>query len=136
MAETASVSNDGRLSIVGTFDRIELTRLPDAPVGAVGPAKWPNCCLVAVLEWSQATDGQRFALALRFLGADGEPVRPDAPGPTWDVLPSASGRPMRRPLVAPLLGLVFPAVGEYTIQLLVNGSVVAELEVYADEASA
>src|SRR3990172_10923986 len=109
LADAANVSREGKLNILGAFDRIH---------GSKFPLTWPRMVLVTRFVASPVEYGQEKSLEIVTLDADGKRLG----GATGKMrVPTAqSGRQLKINHVLPMT-LTFPAPGEYSIEILVNG---------------
>ncbi len=109
LADAANVSREGKLNILGAFDRI---------YGAKFPLHWPRMVLVTRFEASAAEFGSEKSLEIITMDADGKKLG-KASG-KMKIGEGRSGRQIKINHVLPM-GMTFPAPGEYSIEILVNG---------------
>src|SRR3970040_612940 len=109
LADAANVSREGKLNVLGAFDRI---------YGAKFPLTWPRMVLVTRFIASAAEFGAEKSLEIVTLDADGKRLG-GATG-KMRVPQGQSGRALKINHVLPM-GMTFPAPGEYSIEILVNG---------------
>jgi hypothetical protein len=109
LADAANVSREGKLNILGAFDRI---------YGAAFPLTWPRMVLVTRFVASPAEYGTEKSLEIVTLNADGQ--RLAAASGTMRVPNGQAGRPLKINHVLPMT-MTFPSVGQYSIEVLVNG---------------
>ena len=109
LADAANVSREGKLNILGAFDRIHGTQFP---------ITWPRMVLVTRFVASPAEFGAEKALEIVTLDADGK--RLGAATGKMTVPQGPSGRQLKIDHVLPLT-MTFPGPGEYSIEILVNG---------------
>lgn len=109
LADAANVSREGKLNILGAFDRIH---------GGKFPLTWPRMALVTRFVASAAEYGTEKSLEIITLDADGK--RLAAATGKMRVPSGKSGRQLRINHVLPMT-LTFPGPGEYSIEILVNG---------------
>ena len=109
LADAANVSREGKLNILGAFDRI---------YGAKFPLTWPRMVLVTRFVASPAEYGSEKSLEIVTLDADGKQLG-KATGKMK--LPTREGgRELKINHVLPMT-MTFPAPGQYSIEVLVNG---------------
>ena len=109
LADAANVSREGKLNILGAFDRI---------YGAEFPLRWPRMVLVTRFEASAAEFGSEKSLEIVTMDADGKQLG-KASG-KMKIGEGRSGRQIKINHVLPM-GMTFPTAGEYSIEILVNG---------------
>lgn len=109
LADAANVSREGTLNILGAFDRIHGTKFP---------LTWSRMTLVLRLIASAAEFGAEKQIDIITMDADGKRLGTI----TGKVkLPEAkAGRQLRINHVLPMT-VTFPAPGEYSIEILING---------------
>jgi hypothetical protein len=109
LADAANVSREGKLNILGAFDRIH---------GSKFPLTWPRMVLVTRFVASAAEYGQEKALEIVTLDADGKRLG----GATGKMrIPQGqAGRQLKINHVLPMT-VTFPAPGTYSVEILVNG---------------
>jgi hypothetical protein len=109
LADAANISREGKLNILGAFDRI---------YGSKFPLTWPRMVLVTRFVASAAEYGQEKALEIVTLDADGKRLG-QATG-KMRVPTGQSGRQLKINHVLPM-AMTFPGPGQYSIEILVNG---------------
>ena len=109
LADAANVSREGKLNILGAFDRI---------YGSKFPLQWPRMVLVTRFEASAAEFGSEKSLEIVTMDADGKKLG-HATG-KMKIGEGRAGRQIKINHVLPM-GMTFPAPGEYSIVVLVNG---------------
>ena len=109
LADAANVSREGKLNILGAFDRIYGTKFP---------LHWPRMVLVTRFEASAAEFGSEKSLEIITMDADGKKLG-KASG-KMKIGEGRTGRQIKINHVLPM-GMTFPAPGEYSIVILVNG---------------
>ncbi len=109
LADAANVSREGKLNILGAFDRIYGTKFP---------LHWPRMVLVTRFEASAAEFGSEKSLEIVTMDADGKKLG-KASG-KMKIGEGRTGRQIKINHVLPM-GMTFPAPGEYSIVILVNG---------------
>jgi hypothetical protein len=109
LADAANVSREGKLNVLGAFDRIN---------GAQFPLTWPSMVLVTRFVASAAEYGQEKSIEIITLDADGK--RLGAATGTMQVPSPEGGRVLKINHILPMT-LTFPGPGEYSIEILVNG---------------
>ena len=123
LADAANISREGKLNILGSFDRIH---------GSKFPLTWPRMVLVTRFIASPAEYGTEKTIEIVTLDADGKKLG-TATGKM--VLPAGqAGRELKINHVLPMT-MTFPAPGQYSIEVLVNGEpkAAAPLEVVQRE---
>lgn len=110
IADAANVSREGKLNILGAFDRI---------YGAAFPLTWPRMTLVVRFIASAAEYGQEKSIEIVTLDADGKRLG-TATGKMQVPTPQGAGRGLKINHVLPMT-VTFPGPGEYSIDILVNG---------------
>ena len=109
LADAANVSREGKLNILGAFDRIQ---------GSKFPLTWPRMMLVTRFIASAAEYGSEKSLEIVTLDADGKQLG-RATG-KMKIQKGAAGRQLKINHVFPM-GMTFPTPGQYSIEILVNG---------------
>ncbi len=109
LADAANGSREGKLNILGAFDRIYGTKFP---------LQWPRMVLVTRFEASAAEYGSEKSLEIVTLDADGK--RLGSASGKMKIGTGQSGRQIKINHVLPM-GMTFPAPGQYSIEILVNG---------------
>ncbi len=109
LADAANISREGKLNILGAFDRIYGTKFP---------LQWPRMVLVTRFEASAAEYGSEKSLEIVTLDADGN--RLGSASGKMKIGTGQSGRQIKINHVLPM-GMTFPAPGQYSIEILVNG---------------
>ena len=109
LADAANISREGKLNILGAFDRI---------YGSKFPLTWPRMVLVTRFEASAAEYGSEKSLEIVTLDADGK--RLGSASGKMKIGTGQSGRQIKINHVLPM-GMTFPTPGQYSIEILVNG---------------
>lgn len=109
LADAANISREGKLNILGAFDRIYGTKFP---------LTWPRMVLVTRFVASASEFGQEKSLEIVTLDADGK--RLGAATGKMRVPQGQSGRQLKINHVLPM-AMTFPGPGQYSIEILVNG---------------
>ncbi len=109
LADAANVSREGTLNILGSFDRIH---------GAKFPLTYSRMVLVMRFIASAAEYGSEKKIDIVTLDADGKQL-----GKISGSLKLPEGRPGRQLKINHVLPLTvtFPAPGEFSVEILVNG---------------
>ena len=115
LADAANVSRQGKLNILGVFDRI---------YGTTFPLTWPRMALVARFVASAAEYGTEKTIEIVTIDADGKRLATASGKMT--VPQGQAGRPLKINHILPLT-LTFPAPGQYSISILINGEPKAEV---------
>lgn len=109
LADAANISREGKLNILGAFDRI---------YGGKFPLTWPRMVLVTRFVASPAEYGSEKSLEIVTLDADGKRLA-SASG-KMRVPSGQAGRQLKINHVLPM-SITFPDAGPYSIEILVNG---------------
>ncbi len=109
LADAANVSREGKLNILGSFDRI---------YGSKFPLTWPRMVLVTRFVVSASEYGSEKSLEIVTLDADGK--RLGAATGKMTVPAGQSGRQLKVNHILPM-AMTFPAPGQYSIEILING---------------
>ena len=109
LADAANVSREGKLNILGAFERIH---------GSKFPLTWPRMVLVTRFLASAAEYGTEKVIEIVTLDADGK--RLGTASGKMTVPTAQGGRQLKINHVLPMT-LTFPAAGQYSIEILVNG---------------
>jgi hypothetical protein len=109
LADGANISREGKLNVLGAFDRIH---------GGSFPLTWPRMVLVTRFLASPAEFGTEKSIEIVTLDADGK--RLGGASGKMKVPNRPSGRQLKINHVLPM-SMTFPAPGEYSVEILVNG---------------
>ncbi len=109
LADAANISREGKLNILGSFDRI---------YGSKFPLTWPRMVLVTRFIASPAEYGAEKSLEIVTLDEDGK--RLGAATGKMKVPTGQAGRQLKINHVLPM-AMTFPAPGHYSIEILING---------------
>ncbi len=109
LADAANVSREGKLNILGSFDRIFGTKFP---------LTWPRMVLVTRFIVSPAEYGTEKSVDIVTLDADGKKLG-TATG-KMTVPSGPGGRQLKINHILPM-AMTFPVAGQYSIEILVNG---------------
>lgn len=124
LADYANVTADGKMNIMGVFERILTNNAPVTP---------PALFLVARFE-ARVSEGSSHALQISLVDADGQEVVPRTrPIPLTFNL-NGPGRPLTTQVLAEFPNLQLPVFGEYEFHLLVDGEYVASVPLYVEQA--
>jgi hypothetical protein len=109
LADAANVSREGKLNILGAFDRVH---------GSKFPLTWPRMVLVTRFVASAAEYGQEKSLEIVTMDADGKRL-----GGATGKMRVPEGQPGRQLKINHVLPMTvtFPSPGTYSIEILVNG---------------
>lgn len=123
LADAANISREGKLNILGVFERIQGTKFP---------LTWPRMVLVTRFIASAAEFGSEKALDIVTLDADGKQL--GRVSGKMKIQKGAPGRMLKINHIFPMT-LTFPAPGQYSIEVLVGGEskVTVPLEVIQQE---
>lgn len=112
LCDAANESKQGKTNIFGEFDTIWAQTFP---------MKWPRMVLVARFE-AHVSEGIDHGVQLRLQNADGRDVIPATPVMQMRFASHVdAGRPARGQLIANMDLVQFPAPGDYSINILVDG---------------
>ena len=109
LADGANVSREGKLNILGAFDRLYASKFPFT---------WPRMMLVARFVASAAEYGTEKSIEIVTMDADGKKLGTASGKMTLPA--SASGRELKINHILPMT-ITFPSTGEYSIEILING---------------
>ena len=109
LADGANVSREGKLNILGAFDRLYASKFPFT---------WPRMMLVARFVASAAEYGTEKTIEIVTMDADGKKLGTASGKMTLPA--SASGRELKINHILPMT-LTFQAPGQFSIEILVNG---------------
>lgn len=123
LADYAMVSKDGKLSIIGIFERLFAQKFP---------VTHPQMCLVLNFEADRADAGKQHRLEFQLIDADGK-VQLNFGGEMAVAAPPP-GENVRFNHIVNLNNVVFKAMGTYEFKVLVNGEVRAGVPVRLVEA--
>ena len=122
LADYAMVSQDGKLSIIGIFERIFAMKCP---------VTHPHMCLVLSFEADSADAGKKQKLAFQLIDADGA-LQLDFGGDLV-VASTPSGDVARFNHIVNLNGVVIKEFGSYQFKILINGEVCASIPLKVSE---
>lgn len=131
IAEHASVSREGKLTIAGTIDDFQIQRLPGESASPF-PIAMPPAYLVSQVEFN-FSEGLTHAGRLRVLDDDGEAIAPEINLPGIQLTMNAYGRPMRHNMIMRINGLRIPRPGDYVFELSIDGTRVGETPLYVTD---
>jgi hypothetical protein len=109
LADAANISQEGKLNILGAFDRI---------YGSKFPLTWPRMMLVMRFVASAVEYGSEKSIEIVTLDADGKKLGTLSGKVTIGA--GQAGRQMKINHVLPMT-VTFPGPGQYSIEILVNG---------------
>lgn len=123
LADYAMVSQDGKLSVIGIFERIFAPKCPLAH---------PHMCLVLSFEADSTESGKTHHLRFQLIDEDGA-VQLDFGG-EMVVAPAPSGETARFNHIVNLNGVLIKQFGHYEFKVLINGEVSASVPLKVAEA--
>lgn len=123
LCDAANVTNEGKLNILGEFNRIWST----SP-----PVRWPLCWLVARFE-AHITEGTDHALEVDLINEDGRSLMEERPSGALKFQPTGPGRPLRAQVMMRMQDIQFPEFGDYEFHFLVDGTHVGSVPIYIME---
>ena len=123
LADYANVTADGKLNILGIFDRMNVTNLP---------AVHPQMNLVLRLEAHAAERDRSHPVEIRLIEPDGQTIF-EVKG---EIVPQGDpGQSISTNQILTLNNLQLNKTGEYTFVVLVNNDVKAEIPLSVDYGS-
>ncbi len=111
LADSANVSREGKLNILGTFSTILATQFP---------ARHPQMQLVIRMEASAGEVGMHKALVVKLMDEDANEVGKNRPIDIEVPPPSAPGQRTEVNVIAQLVDTVFPKPGRYVFHILID----------------
>ena len=123
LADSANVSREGKLNILGNFADITASEFP---------ARHPEMQLVLRMEASPAEIGMHKKLEMQLLDEDGGKISgfsADFEVPE----PAKSGEPVNIQLITRIVDTVFPKAGKYAIYVLIDGKTEARVPLTVGE---
>ncbi len=120
ICDSANVSQEGKLNILGEFNTIW---------GQHAPIKWPMLTLVARFE-AHAVEGSGHTLAIDITDADGHSILDRRIEAQLTFSQTAPGRPLRANILAGFRDLAFPKFGDYEFHMLVDGHSMGTVVIY------
>ncbi len=122
VADAANVSQEGKLNILGVFDTIW---------GPHFPLRHGTMVFVVRVE-GQFTEEGEHRLELRLMDPDGAQIF-RAEGPLR-LAGGRPGRPVRPHIILGLSGVAFPAAGDYSFEILIDGQHKRSVPLYVVQA--
>lgn len=122
VADAANVSQEGKLNVLGIFDTIWGTHFP---------LRHGSMVFVVRVEGQFDEQGEH-RLELRLADADGAQIF-KAEGPLH-LAGGRPGRPVKPHIILGLSGVVFPAAGDYSFEILIDGEHKRSVPLYVVEA--
>jgi hypothetical protein len=123
LADSANVSREGKLNILGIFDRISTQSLP---------ASHPQMQLVITLEADRGDADKEHKLAIELIDADGAKLLSMAGDLKFGSPPS--GEQVRMNHIIQLNNLRFDHFGSYEFKILINNEVRKSVSLFVTEA--
>jgi hypothetical protein len=111
LADSANISQEGKLNILGTFGHINATEFP---------ARHPEMQLVVRMEASPAEAGMAKNLEVKILDQDGKQIG-SYKGDLTVPPPKTPGDRALMQLIMRLIDTVFPNAGRYVFAILIDG---------------
>lgn len=119
IAEYAAVATDGKATIAGTFDNVDVSTPDGSPIAPGTVIPLPNAYLVAYTLASLG-EGLVHQMRLRVVDGNGEPISEDVNFPiTFEINPF--GRPLRNTCIMQLRGLTVRGADDYVFLLYKEG---------------
>jgi hypothetical protein len=122
LCDAANVDSHGKLNVLGAFDQV---------FAKSEPLMHPSCNLVVKMQFEAIEEGSK-ALRILFVDHDGKEVFPAING-TVEVKMLPGLRTASVQIVGTIQQLQFPHFGEYSIDIALDGLVVASIPLYARE---
>lgn len=110
LADSANISQEGKLNILGNFADISATKFP---------TRHPEMQLVLRLQASPAEAGKSKKMEVTLIGPDGERI--GNLSADFEVPESEPGSPVDMQTIIRLVDTVFPKPGRYAVHVLING---------------
>ncbi len=123
LADSANVSREGKLNILGIFDRISTQSLP---------AAHPQMQLVITLEADRGDADKEHKLAIELIDADGAKLLSMAGDLKFGLPPP--GEQVRMNHIIQLNNLRFDHFGSYEFNILINNEVRKSVSLFVTEA--
>jgi hypothetical protein len=123
LCDAASVDVNGKLNIMGAFDQVFAPR---------EPLMHNTCTLVVKMQFEHIEEGAK-ALRILFVDHDGKEILPAINGKV-DVKMLPGLRTASVQIVGTIQQLLLPHFGEYSIDVALDGLVVASIPLYARQA--
>ena len=122
LADSANVSQEGKLNVLGSFDNINASAFP---------CVHPQMVLVMRFEASRAEIGQTKQMEIRLLDPDGRPL--GALNGTFEVPDAPSGQRVSMGNILPLVNTGFERAGDHVFVILIGGETKAEVPLRISE---
>jgi hypothetical protein len=123
-ADFASVTNDGKLNILGMFTEINPPRLPFA---------LPTMYLVALLEAEEEDYGRERNISISFQDSGGRDLLPALQNPVNVPFPPRPGRPIGINQTVALTSVQLQQAGECIFTISVDGEDIGHVGVYVNQ---
>lgn len=120
LCDAANADSNGKLNVLGTFDQI---------FSQTEPLVCPSCTLVVKLQFERIEEGAKV-LRILFVDDDGKEVFP-AITSNIQVTIQPEIRTSNVQIVGTIQQLQLPHFGEYTIDVALDGIIVASIPLYA-----
>ena len=111
LADAANVSKDGKLNIMGIFDRITADEFPTS---------WPSMSFVVRLQ-AHSTETGKHKMIVVVADEDGRKIAEMAAEFTIPKSKVGDGMPWKGQLIFPIVGAQFPEPGMYSFDILIDG---------------
>jgi hypothetical protein len=122
LADYANVTRDGKLNVMGIFDRVFARQLP---------SRFPPMKLVVRLETQPTELNTEHGIRVQLAGPDGDPLF-DING-TFTPRGAAAGRPITVNHVIGLADLPLRRTGDHAVLIWVDGELQREVPLRVDE---
>lgn len=122
LADAANTTADGRLNILGTFNRINASQFP---------AVHPSCTLVIVFRARRSEQGQHVRASILFMDEDRSLAQLET---EFTVPPPEGPGDVFVQQILQVRNLVLPHSGSYAFHILVNGTEQRTIDFLAAEA--
>ena len=110
LADAANQSREGKLNVAGEFNTI---------YGQQFPAVWPSMYIVSRIE-AHVGEGPDHVAIFKFTSEDGKDLLVSPPLPV-KFTSAGRGIPARADIHMMVAGLVLPAPGDYSVNIVIDG---------------
>jgi hypothetical protein len=123
LADYANMTADGKLNVMGVFDRIITDTVPIT-----------HAALFLVVRFeARVSEGSGHSLQIALVDADGQEVVPRTRKLPLTFSMNGPGRPLTAQLIAEFGHLQLPVFGEYDFHLHVDGEFTASIPLYVEQ---
>lgn len=131
LAHFASLTQDNKLMVAGTFNTVDYSVPPGQPTVAVH-IPVPAMMLAVVAECG-LSEGTVHQAALRVVNEDNEPIVDQISLGTWTFLVNKHGNPMTFHQVVDLTSMPVPGAGDYFFEVWVDGQKIGDTALYVHD---